>query len=406
MVSFGAELAAAGVVGRPEALSGAWYDPATDGEGYFLLVTDIGMVVTWYGYDTQGRRLWLLSEPLTGEIELGVAINLTVMRGGGGVFAHPMNAVEPWGTLSLRFEDCTHATASLAGVDGRHTAQLVQLVAIKGLGNCGQSLASSEYLAFGTAQAVIIRGYDQDAMEPFLSRDGRYLLFNNSNAPDVNTDLHYAERINDLLFDYRGPIGGANSSALDGVASMDQEQNLYFVSTRSYAQTLSTVYQGRFAEGDVSNVGLVDGLTRGLPGHLNFDAEISGDGNTLIFVDGVFSGAPFPDAADLAIAGRTVGGFSRLANSSDLLAAINTSDLEYAPNLSRNGLELFFTRYADGEFAIYRSTRWHVDAAFEPPQRVRLPQGLVEAPTLSVDERALYFHQRVGTQYTIFRVQR
>ncbi|MEZ5456152.1 MAG: hypothetical protein R3F04_08565 [Lysobacteraceae bacterium] len=406
MVSFGAELAVAGVVGRPEAFSGAWYDPATDGEGYFLLMTDFGMVVTWYGYDTQGRRLWLLSEPLTGEIELGVAINLTVMRGAGGVFAHPMNTVEPWGTLSLRFEDCTHATASLAGVDGSHTAQLVQLAAIKGVGNCTQSLASSEYLAFGAAQAVIIRGYDQDAMEPFLSRDGRYLLFNNSNAPEVNTDLHYAERINDLLFDYRGPIGNANSSALDGVASMDQEQNLYFVSTRSYGQTLSTVYQGRFTEGDVSGVGLVEGITRGLLGQLNFDAEISADGNTLIFVDGVFSGSPFPDAADLAIAGRTGGGFSRLANSSDLLAAINTSDLEYAPSLSRNGLELFFTRYADGEFAIFRSTRWHVDAAFEPPQRVRLPQGLVEAPTLSVDERALYFHQLVGTRYTIFRVQR
>jgi hypothetical protein len=67
---------------------------------------------------------------------------------------------------------------------------------------------------------------------------------------------------------------------------------------------------------------------------------------------------------------------------------------------------LFFTRYADGKFAIYRSTRWRADAAFELPQRLRLPDGLVEAPTLSVAERALYFHQLIGTRCAIFRIRR
>lgn len=391
---------------QPQALSGAWYDPASNGEGYFVLVTESGLVVTWYGYDGQGRRLWLVSEPHVGSIEFGVPIMLNMFRGSGGMFTQPLASIEAWGSMSLRFDDCTHGLATLSGLDGAKVSQLLQLAGVREQGRCDVNPAGSEYLAFGHPEAVSIRGYTQDAMEPFLSRDGRYLFFNNSNAPDVNTDLHYAERVNDLLFDYRGPVAGVNTLALDAVASMDQDQRFYFVSTQSYAQTFSTLYQGSFNEGIVSNVSLVGGISRGVPGQLNFDAEISADGSVLIFVDGVFSGSPFPDAADLAIAVRGSGGFSRLANSSELLAAINTSNLEYAPSLSRNGLELFFTRYADGEFAIYRSTRWRADAAFEAPQRVRIPNGLVEAPTLSVDERSLYFHQLIGARYAIFRVQR
>ena len=37
-------------------------------------------------------------------------------------------------------------------------------------------------------------------MEQFVSRDGRYLVFNDRNDPGLNTELHYAERIDDLTF--------------------------------------------------------------------------------------------------------------------------------------------------------------------------------------------------------------
>jgi hypothetical protein len=43
-------------------------------------------------------------------------------------------------------------------------------------------------------------------MEPFITRDGRYLFFNNSNDPSVNTNLRYAERIDDLTFKYKGEV--------------------------------------------------------------------------------------------------------------------------------------------------------------------------------------------------------
>ncbi len=62
----------------------------------------------------------------------------------------------------------------------------------------------SEYTAFANPQRVTIQGYNDHAMEPFITRDGRYLLFNNLNQPSVNTNLHYAERIDDVTFEYMG----------------------------------------------------------------------------------------------------------------------------------------------------------------------------------------------------------
>jgi hypothetical protein len=58
-------------------------------------------------------------------------------------------------------------------------------------------------------------------MEPYLTRDGRYLLFNSSNAPGVDTDLHVARVVDELTFAYQGPIRGANSPVLDGVPTLD-----------------------------------------------------------------------------------------------------------------------------------------------------------------------------------------
>ena len=69
---------------------------------------------------------------------------------------------------------------------------------------------------------MTIRGYDGDAMEPFITKDGRWLLFNNRNDPRINTDLHFAARVDDLTFTYKGEIKGVNTAALEGVPSVDQ----------------------------------------------------------------------------------------------------------------------------------------------------------------------------------------
>src|SRR5215475_5260956 len=263
-----------------------------------------------------------------------------------------------------------------------------------------------EYTAFGAPERVTIRGYGDHAMEPFITRDGRYLFFNNSNDPSVNTNLHYAERIDDLTFEYKGEIAGANTRALEGVPTMDKNGAFFFVSTRSYKETLSTIYQGRFSNGAVTGVKIVEGISEKAPGRVNFDVEVSADGRTLYFVDGVFSGRPTPDKADIAIAVRDGEGFRRLSESAEILKHINTRALEYAACISPDELELFFTRVGKNGPVIYRSTRKNVTQPFDQPERIAAIKGFVEAPSLSPDGRSLYYHLKEGERFVIYRVTR
>jgi hypothetical protein len=263
-----------------------------------------------------------------------------------------------------------------------------------------------EYTAFGNPERITIRGYSDHAMEPFITRDGRYLFFNNSNDPSVNTNLRYAERIDDLTFEYKGEVAGVNTQALEGTPTMDKNGAFYFVSTRSYKETLSTIYQGRFSGGAVTGVKIVDGVSDKTPGRVNFDVEVSADGRTFYLVDGVFSGRPTPDKADIAIAVRGGAGFRRLSESAELLKNINTEALEYAACVSPDELELFFTRAGKNGPAIYRSTRKSVTQSFDLPVRVAAIKGFVEAPTLSPDGRSLYYHLKDGARFVIYRVTR
>lgn len=270
--------------------------------------------------------------------------------------------------------------------------------------------ALPEYRAFGEPQLVAIRGYQGDAMEPFITKDGRYLLFNNRNDPKIDTKLLFAERVDDLTFDYRGELEGANTSALEGVPSVDQHGNLFFVSTRSYAETLSTIYRGRFGQGRVSGIELVAGISLRQRGMVTFDAEVSADGSTLFVADGRFAGGHVPETADIDIAVRDGAGFRRLPGARDLLRNVNTAALEYAPAVSGDLLELFFTRLEGSarspRTAILRAVRPDAGAPFGAPQRLASITGFVEAPALSGDGRSLYYHRLDGGRFVILRVAR
>jgi hypothetical protein len=267
-----------------------------------------------------------------------------------------------------------------------------------------------EYRAFGSPQRVNIRGYEGDAMEPFITKDGRYLLFNNRNDPRTNTNLHFAERVEDLTFTYRGELEGVNTAALEGVPSVDRLGNLFFISPRSYKETLSTLYRGRCTDGEVSDVQLVAGVSRRQPGIVTFDAEIAADGDTLFIVDGRFTGGEVPETADIAIAVRDGMRFQRLPSGSDLLKNVNTAALEYAPAVSGDLLELFFTRLDRSggltRTVILRAARGSTEAPFGMPEHLSSITGFVEAPTLSSDARSLYYHKREGDRFIILRVTR
>jgi WD40-like Beta Propeller Repeat len=257
---------------------------------------------------------------------------------------------------------------------------------------------------------VTIVGYRGHAMEPFISRDGRYLLFNNLNEPSENTDLHWAEQMTSLSFRYGGKIAGANTDALEGVPTLDRDGTLYFVSTRSYKATLSTIYRAKFEAGRATGVDLVRGLSLMKPGIVNFDVEISADGQFLYGVDGDLSGGPIPKTADLFVARRVGDRFERMPDSAMIMANINTSALEYAAAISSDGLELFFTRMTGALFrrklTIEHATRESTHAPFGPPQTIRAITGHVEAPTVTGRGKGLYYHAKVDGIFRIFRVSR
>ncbi|TWU62607.1 hypothetical protein V7x_43420 [Crateriforma conspicua] len=269
-----------------------------------------------------------------------------------------------------------------------------------------------EYTAFKTPRKVTIRGYKEDAMEPFLSRDGQILFFNNLNDPSVNTNLHYAERIDDVTFQYKGEVGGVNSEATDGVPAIDSKNNFYFMSVRSYKNTFSTVYRGKWDAGTVSNVELVSGITNRKPGNVNFDVEVTPDGNTLYTVDGDFTSGNPPKASNFVIARRnSMGEFERDKDGDRVLAKVNTLALEYAACISKDELELIFTRAGNksGKLTaprLWLAARKSVKEPYGEPQLISVADGFVEGGTYTPDEKAVYYHRKDGERFVIYRIDR
>lgn len=256
---------------------------------------------------------------------------------------------------------------------------------------------------------VMITGYDDDAMEPFISRDGRYLLFNNLNEPTTNTDIHFAERNDDFTWLYRGKVNGVNTPELEGCPTMDRAGRMFFVSPRNYSKTSCTIYSGIFRDGNVTNVQMVESISRKRPGIVNFDVDVSPDGRTLVFVDSRFKPGLGPLSADLVIANWDGARFVRSSESARLLSQINNpAALQYTPTISDDKLTLYFTRIdRHSRFKgpqIYRASRLATDVPFG--QLVHL-EGLgefVEGTAFSADERLLYFHRKDGKRYNLYAI--
>ena len=260
------------------------------------------------------------------------------------------------------------------------------------------------FTEFGNPEMVQILGYDDnegnsnDAMEPFISRDGNFLFFNNSNAAPT-TNLFWATRIDDVTFQYQGEIGGeVNSSGpLDAVASMDSNGNFYFITTRSYGSTaspgyLSTIYSGPFADGAVTPVNPVPGVAAPKMGLVNFDEEISADGNTLYFTQGNFATGNLTSTT-MMVATLQGGSFVVDPHSAKIMKTINDRYLNYAADTSADELEFFFTRTKlKAGPAIYVATRKSTSKPFGKPKKIDAITGFAEAPSISPDDLSLYYH--------------
>ena len=280
-------------------------------------------------------------------------------------------------------------------------------------GDSSSPTASNDYTALSNPELITINGYVSDVMEPFISRDGSFLFFNNAGGA-TGKDLFYATRIDDTTFNYQGPLSNLNTAAVDGVPTMDSANTFYYVSTGFYnpPTTYDTLYTGLWTGSNVTGSAPVTGLAITVPFWVNFDIEVSPDGITLYFNDGDFTGGnSFPDTANIAIAIDSGGGvFIRDPNSAIIMANVNTTNLEYAPAISTDGLELFFNRLDLNtlEARIYRTTRADSSSVFGIPQRVSAITGFAEGPTFSPDEKSLYYHKlNTGTgTFELHRVTR
>ena len=265
---------------------------------------------------------------------------------------------------------------------------------------------------FQNEQSVKILGYSNHAMEPFISRDGKTLFFNNSGMDGENMNIHYARRISDVQFEYLGELPGINTAELEGVPTMDKNFVMYFTTTRSYRSNLHSIYGTSFQGDRVDSPTPIDHhLKASEIGWIIFDSEISEDGQTLYYALGKYVNESFPRQADLHIAIQTDESFHKKIDSEDLLKEINSDLLEYAPAISNDELEIFFNRTniqtTPPEMSIWKSSRVDRNAPFGQPSRIESIHGIqTEGPTITADGTNLYYHKMHNGRFQLFMVSR
>jgi hypothetical protein len=121
-------------------ISGLWYHPGRDGEGFSIeILEDDAAVVTWYTYDNDGSQMWLIG---VGTVE-GHRLRFdTLVRPLGARFgdAFDPDRVQrlPWGSLAIEFDDCQTGRFAYRGPEGYDDLDqpLVRLGQMSGTG-CG-----------------------------------------------------------------------------------------------------------------------------------------------------------------------------------------------------------------------------------------------------------------------------
>ena len=102
--------------------------------------------------------------------------------------------------------------------------------------------------------------------------------------------------------------------------------------------------------------------------------------------------------------------FSTLSNSASILQNINDANyISYAPCISSDNLELYFSRYLKGQitsgtiFEICVSVRNNSLSEFSIPKVLfsEVISNLIEAPTLTVDKNIIYYHRKTSDSHKI-----
>ncbi len=131
-----AQLTAALPIGNPAALSGSWYDPNRDGEGFTLQWQPDGrLLVYFYGYRDDRSNLNLVGLA-SATPRYGETLRIDLVRFSGGRYSDYDPALvqrAAWGRVDLTFSDCDHASARLEGNDGAQALALVRVARVGAL---------------------------------------------------------------------------------------------------------------------------------------------------------------------------------------------------------------------------------------------------------------------------------
>ena len=118
-----------------ETMSGSWYDPSHDGEGFVLQVlANDSAVVYWFTYDESGKQRWFIA---TGVVGNSTIVFDTLQQTSGANFGEDFDSDDvvfaDIGELSITWSDCFAATATYT-VNGTQGSQsLTRLSALAGL---------------------------------------------------------------------------------------------------------------------------------------------------------------------------------------------------------------------------------------------------------------------------------
>ena len=259
--------------------------------------------------------------------------------------------------------------------------------------------------------------YAENVEEPEV-RDfgGARWLFFNDDPSNGNKDLRYArwdEARQAFVVLGLLPGAGLQTPTVDGNPALDQDGGFFFISTRTYPNPSETIHAatltvtGSPPVATVSGIRRLDGLTRSGAPWASQGVQVTWDSQWLFFDEAKFDGA-LPSQSDIVAARRSGATFTRLSDAEleALLGKVNTATfLEYAEALSADGRELFFTRtwvdltHLDQVvMCVMRSTRADATGPFDLPGHLAVtnpvPGVVMEAPSLSPDEKTLYYHRR------------
>ncbi|WP_457569445.1 hypothetical protein [Desulfurobacterium sp.] len=289
-------------------------------------------------------------------------------------------------------------------------------VAISSL-SCGSNGTSTlpPVSGFKNERAVIIINFNSDAMEPFITKDDKYLFFNDNNGSNKN--IYYAEKIDNTTFQFKGEIAGVNSPYVDANPTMDDQNNFCFISTRNLNTDTKTIYCGIFKNGTVTGIHQINGtININTPYWINMGVEISKDGAILLTSNARFNpGESYPVEGNIRLSVKNGTKFDIPDNEAEILSNINTDTaIEYAGELSSDKLEIFYSEVKLSNpptFKLYFAKRTSANGVFEKPISIMEPfednpNAVVEAPTLSSDSKRLYYHKLVNDTYRIFMISR